>query len=129
MLLCCKRAEHCVTNNMAASVVLLQNVSSSTLKNRMQFECSFQMTPKNEICYGKSRKHCGKRRNAGYQARFKFNARKLAKCGLNLKNASRKIKPSNLFASPIFRPLYLGQSKSRKQEMRRYCLCAVIICN
>ena len=59
---------------------------------------------------------------------FKFNDRKLAKCGLNLKNASRKIKHSNLFASPIFRPFYVGQSESRRQDMRRYCLFAVMIC-
>ena len=60
---------------------------------------------------------------------FKHNARKLAKCWLNLKNACRKIKHSNLFVSPIFRPFYVGQSESRRQEMRGYCLCAVMICN
>ena len=54
---------------------------------------------------------------------FKFNSRKLTKCLLNLKNASRKIKHSNLFASPNFQPLYVGQTESRRQEIRRYCLC------
>ena len=51
---------------------------------------------------------------------FKFNACKLAECGLNLKNASRKIKHSNLYASPIFLPFYIGQSNSRRWDMRRY---------
>ena len=60
---------------------------------------------------------------------FKFNACKLAKCGMNLKNASRKIKQSNLFASLIFRLFHICQSEGRRQEMRRYCLCAVMICN
>ena len=41
--------------------------------------------------------------------------------GLNLENANRKIKHSNLIESPIFRPFYVGQSESRRQEMRRYC--------
>ena len=53
----------------------------------------------------------------------------LAKCRLHLKNASRKIKHLNLFASPIFWLIYIGQSENRRQEMRRYCLCAVMICN
>ena len=63
------------------------------------------------------------------QTGFKFNTRRLAKWGLNLKNATRKIKPSNLFVSLIFWPFYVGQSESRRQEVRRYCLCALMICN
>ena len=39
----------------------------------------------------------------GRLAGFKVGTHKLAKCGLNLKNASKKkIKHSNFFASPIF---------------------------
>ena len=53
----------------------------------------------------------------------------LAKCQLNLKNASRKIKHSNLLASLIFWPFFVGQRESRGQVMRRYFLCTVLICN
>ena len=61
------------------------------------------------------------------QSGFKFSTHKLAKCDLNLKNASRKIKHSNLLASPIFWQFFVGQSESRRREVSRYCLCAVMI--
>ena len=62
-------------------------------------------------------------------AGFKFNARKLVKFRLILKNASIKIKHLYLFESPVYRRFYVGQSESRRQEVRRYCLCSVMICN